>query len=113
MTEASFQELLLRHKESGLTVRDFCSNEGVPPATYYYWKNKLKKKSLRPTEFIPLFAGNHMPAQRKNLLSRSNPITQEIDQQDNILLEFIFPSGTRLIIRNQLDPVVLQTILHL
>jgi hypothetical protein len=113
MTEASFQELLNRHKESGLSVRDFCSNEGLPQATYYYWKNKLNKKSLCPTEFIPLFVGNQMPAPRKNLLSRSNPIKPDIDQQDNILLEFIFPNGTRLIIRNQLDPAVLQTILHL
>jgi hypothetical protein len=29
MTEALFQDLLKRQKESGLTVRDFCANEGM------------------------------------------------------------------------------------
>lgn len=113
MTETSFQELLVRQKESGLSVRDFCSNEGIPQATYYYWKNKINKKALRPTEFIPLFVGNHIPAQRRNILSRSNPITPEIHQQENIPLEFVFPNGTRMMIRNQLDPAVLRAIVHL
>ena len=113
MTEASFHELLIRHNESGLSVRDFCSNEGIAQSTYYYWKNKLNKKSLRPTEFIPLMVGNDLPAQRKNLLSRSNPVTPAMHQQENIPLEFVFPNGTRLMVRNQVDLSIMQAIVHL
>jgi len=114
MTEATFRELLIRHNESELTVRDFCSNEGIAQATYYYWKNKLNKKLPQPTEFIPLLVGNHLPAQRKNMLSRPNPVDPpEIPQQDTIPLEFVFPNGTRLIVRNLVDPAILQTIVHL
>jgi len=113
MNDASFRELLNRHKESGLTVRDFCSNEGIPQATYYYWKNKLNKRLVQPTEFIPLLVGNHLPAQRKDLLLRSNPATPEMHQQEIIPLEFVFPNGTRLMIRSQVDPAILQTIVHL
>jgi len=113
MTEALFQELLVRHNESSLTVRDFCSNEGIPQATFYYWKNKLNKRSVQPTGFIPLLVGNHLPAQRKNQLSRSNPATPEMHQQEIIPLEFVFPNGTRLMIHSKVDPAILQTIVHL
>jgi len=34
-------------------VRDFCSNEGIHPSTFYYWLKKHREKS-RPKEFIPL-----------------------------------------------------------
>jgi hypothetical protein len=113
MTEAIFQELLVRHNQSGLTVRDFCSNEGIPQATFYYWKNKLIKRSVQPTEFVPLLVGNSFPAQRKDLLQRANPATPEMHQQEIIPLEFVFPNGTRLMIRNQVDPAILQAIVHL
>ncbi len=113
MTETSFQELLVRHKESGLTVRDFCSNEGIPQATYYYWKNKINKKSLRPTEFIPLLVGNQFPAQRKNQLSRSVASFPIDHPRDETQLEFVFPNGTRLMVRNPADFSILQAIVHL
>jgi hypothetical protein len=113
MTEASFQELLNRHRESGLTVRDFCSNEGIPQSLYYYWKNKLNKRAKQPREFIPLVVGSHLPAQRKNQLVGSNSVSQETHLQDDNQFEFVFPNGTRLMIRNQVDLALLQSIVHL
>jgi hypothetical protein len=113
MTEASFQELLNRRKESGLTVRDFCSNEGIAESIYYYWLRKHNKKADQPKEFIPLLVGNHLPAQRKNQLLRSNTTPREMHFHDENQMEFVFPNGTRLMIRNQVDPAILQTIVHL
>ena len=40
MTEVTFKELLNRRKASGLTIRDFCSNEGISESIYYYWLKK-------------------------------------------------------------------------
>ena len=113
MNDTSFLELLNRRKESGLTIRDFCSNEGIAESKYYYWMNKHNRKAAQPREFIPLVVGNHLPVQRRNQLSLSSPVTQEMHQQDDIPLEFVFPNGTRLVIRNQVDPAILQTIVHL
>ena len=113
MNDASFRELLNRRKESGLTIRDFCSNEGIAESIYYYWLRKHKNEADQPKEFIPLLVGNHMSAQREHRLLRSNTTPREISLQDDNQLEFVFPNGTRLVIRNQVDPAILQTIVHL
>jgi transposase-like protein len=113
MTEASFQELLNRRKESGLTVRDFCSNEGIAESIYYYWLKKLKKREAQPEEFIPLFVNHQLPAFKKNQLSRLVPAESDPDHQSDTQLEFVFPNGTRLLVRNQFELSLLQTIAHL
>ena len=113
MTEASFQELLNRRKESGLTVRDFCLNEGIAESIYYYWLKKLKKREAQPKEFIPLFVNHQLTTFKKNQFSRLVPAGSEQDQQGDIQLEFVFPNGTRLLVRNQVELALLQTIAHL
>jgi len=113
MNEASFRELLNRRKESGLTIRDFCSNEGISESIYYYWLKKLNNKVDQPKEFIPLLVGNHLPGQRKNQRLQSGTTPREMHLQDDNHMEFVFPNGTRLMIGNQVDPAILQTIVHL
>ena len=72
INETFFQELLIRQKESGLSVRDFCSNEGIAPSTYYYWLKKHNKNLARPKEFIPLVVRDHYPARKGNRMVNSH-----------------------------------------
>ena len=51
--ESRFLELISLQQDSGLTVREFCSNEGIAPATFYYWRKKLQN-SKGKKDFIPL-----------------------------------------------------------
>jgi transposase-like protein len=51
--ESRYRELLAQQQESGLTIKEFCSNHGIAPATFHYWKKKLRKKSGKK-DFIPL-----------------------------------------------------------
>ena len=37
MDEMKFIELYQRQKESGLTVKEFCSNEIIAPSTFFYF----------------------------------------------------------------------------
>jgi hypothetical protein len=108
MTEAIFQELLNRCKTSGLTVRDFCSNEGIAESVYYYWQKKLRKREVQPKEFIPLLVGHKLPVPGNNRNSGFVP-----DYQGDSQLEFVFPNGTHLLVRNQIDIALLQSIVHL
>lgn len=112
ITETFFQELLLRQKESGLGVRDFCSNEGIAPSTFYYWLKKHNKNLARPKEFIPLVVGDQFPARKGNRLSSISNVSMA--ENENIpKLEFVFPNGTRLLVRNQVDLALLQTMARL
>jgi hypothetical protein len=42
-----------RQKESGLSIRSFCSNEGIAPSTFYFWQKKIRKEASGE-RFIPL-----------------------------------------------------------
>ena len=112
INETFFQELLIRQKESGLSVRDFCSNEGIAPSTYYYWLKKHNKNLARPKEFIPLVVRDQFPARKGNRLSTLSNVST-VENEDIPKLEFIFPNGTRLLIRNHADLALLQTMAHL
>ena len=41
-TMDDFKEIYARYKESGLTIKDFCSNEGIKRKRFSFWKAKLK-----------------------------------------------------------------------
>ena len=112
MTEALFHDLLKRQKESGLTVRGFCTNEGIVPSTFYYWLKKCTTKEVQPRTFIPLLPGTEqLPALKKNHHLQIPPTSGEYDSP--VLLELVFPNGTVLKVRNQMDLPLLQNLIHL
>lgn len=112
MTEALFHDLLRRQKDSGLNVRDFCANEGIAPSTFYYWLKKSKLKKAQPKVFIPLTIGREqLPTHKKNHQFPSHPSAMEMDTP--VLLELVFPNGTVLKVRSQVDLPLLQKLIHL
>lgn len=111
INELFFEELLSRQQESGLSVRDFCSNEGIHPSTFYYWLKKHREKS-RPKEFIPLTIQNSFAVQRSGngamVSSKATPA-----DHNGTLLEFVFPNGTRVLLKQQPDMALLKVMAHL
>ncbi|MDA3822028.1 MAG: hypothetical protein PF450_05370 [Bacteroidales bacterium] len=112
--ESRFQELISLQEDSGLTVREFCSNQGIAPATFYYWRKKLKN-SKGKKDFIPLIVkapGSSMPAgYNKSSSYRANQSGQITE--DHSLLELVYPNGTLLRIKGELDLVHLRALIHL
>ncbi len=45
--ESAWRERLARHKESGLTVAEFCRREGVCGASFYQWRKRLGQPGHR------------------------------------------------------------------
>lgn len=111
LNEPKFQDLYQRHKESGLTVRDFCSNEGIAPSTFYYWLKKLKKNSAI-RDFIPLLVDPPQPVAAQNYVKSSNPVSGN-KKIDDALFELVFPNGTRLRINQDLDLAQLRNLVCL
>ena len=115
LNEAIFRELMLRHQESGLGVKAFCSNEGLRESTFYYWKKKLQGKD-KAKGFIPLVV-TPVGALKRQHRYKSGPEpnqdnAQQIDK-DDYLLEVVYPNGTRLRIRNDLDLARLRALVFL
>jgi len=49
ITEQAFKTIYDDFLESGLSVRSYCTNQGMSEAKFYYWQKKLRKEpSKRP-----------------------------------------------------------------
>ena len=102
MTEPKFLEIYRRCQESGLSVKEFCSNEGIAESTYYYWHKKTRYKRGNK-DFIPLVL---QPTQGYGTtdLAKSQPRhAGNGDPFDAVLLEVEYPNGTKLRIKQDLD----------
>ena len=104
--EYRFRELIEEQKESGLSIINFCANHGIAPSTFHYWKKKLGKKSGR-NDFIPLLvkpSGADLP---------KGSGCSEISPGKEALLEVVYPNGTILRLKHDLDLDQLRTLIHL
>jgi hypothetical protein len=104
--ESRFRELLAHQQESGLTITEFCSNQGIATATFHYWKKKLRKKSGKK-DFIPLI----VKSSGMDILKGSTCSEKTVGKE--ALLELIFPNGTMLRVKHDLDLVHLRALIHL
>lgn len=111
MNESKFLALYLRHQDSGLTTKEFCSNEGIAESTYYYWFKKTKHKRSKQ-EFIPLLVkpGQPDPSQR---YVDAPPVQESRNIGDGLLLELEYRNGTKLRIQQEMDLVHLRTLVCL
>lgn len=116
LTESKFIELQNMHQESGLNVREFCSNEGIKPSTFYYWLKKLQKekpKGKQAKGFIPLVVKPSSGVDQRYAKSNSQSIAADNTREDVVFLEVVYPNGTLLRVRKDLDLSHLRALIHL
>ncbi|MFO8088140.1 MAG: transposase [Bacteroidales bacterium] len=113
MTLTTFKRLYQEYQESGLNIKDFCANQGLAPSTFYYWRNKLEETSQlhRPDNFVPLVFDSNHPA-TDNQTSQSL-IKSSHTSKINTPIELVFPNGTKMVLRDNIDMQLLKTIVHL
>jgi len=104
--EARFSELVEEQRKSGLSILDFCSNHSIAPSTFHYWKKKLTRRSGKKN-FIPLIVkptGVDLP---------KGSTCSEIHSGSEALLELIYPNGTILRLKPDMDLGKLRMLIHL
>jgi hypothetical protein len=110
MTKVQFEEVYKRFKDSDLTVRDFCNNEGFTESRFYYWQNKLNSAN-KSSGLIPLLIDKSASAP---LANHAHGKVQPCRQRDNdFAVEVSFLNGATLRIKENVDPSVLRTLIHL
>ena len=105
---SNFTRLIGRQKESGLTVKMFCSNEGITPSTFYYWQRKIRKEE-GVNRFIPLVVKSQPPQGITNRSEESFPG----QQGEETFFEIIYRNGNKLCIKHDLDIDRLRALLSL
>ncbi len=112
MDKASkFSELIRQQQESGLSIKDFCYNQGIAHSTFHYWRKKLRRTKQ---EFIPLIVKSPSPALHGKPGSSSRQSRNHIvTDPDGALLELVYPNGTQLRIKQDLDLDHLRALIRL
>jgi hypothetical protein len=83
--ESKFTELIRLQQDSGLTVKEVCSNEGIVPSTFYCLRKKLQGSSGQ-SGFIPLIVKPSLSSKGTRNASRRNYPPDHITI-DHVLLE--------------------------
>ena len=92
-----WQMVLDTFKSSGLSVRQFCKQEGLTEASFYSWRKRLSD-SQKPNP-------GKEPPQADSFIQVSMPTSKPI------VLELILASGHKLGIPSDIDPAFLTGVL--
>lgn len=115
MTLTTFKQLYKEYQESNLSVRDFCSNQALSPSTFYYWRKQLWSAAQEePKRFVPLVfnsVSSEHPIHDKQVGVTSNKT--DCQNLTEAPVELVFPNGTKMVIREDIDLRLLRAIVHL
>jgi hypothetical protein len=101
VNKSKILELVKRQKDTGLTITAFCSNEGIPKSSFYYWRKKLNKEQGK--RFIPLLVNSRSAAMNVPSKDYTQGQIEPPHSGDDFLFELIYPNGTRLRIKRDPD----------
>jgi len=106
-----FQLIYSRYQSSGLKVCDFCANEVINEAKFYYWQKKLRKQTSPIKSFVPIVLDTSNPP---SPLSR---ITDEVGPNPSDVLhsecEILYPWGTTFRLKGAINPELLKMLIQL
>ncbi len=106
----SFELIYSRYQRSGLKVRDFCANEVINEAKFYYWQKKLRAQSSSPKSFVPIVLDTSSVSHGYPC---SVPARSKEPDVSPCEYEILYPCGTTLRFKGSLPAEVLQTLLPL
>lgn len=88
-TLADAKILMERHQMSGLNIQAFCTKELINPATFYYWRKRLRMNENPESSLLIPVSIN------RNALSDS--------PTGSNMIELNYPNGVRLTVSCQND----------
>jgi len=106
LDSAKFLRLQERQKESGLSVKGFCSNEGIAPSCFYYWQKKIRNQ-VNHRRFIPLVVKSTVAE------VHSQTLGQNSKPNDECVFEIRYANGATLRVKSDLELDRLRTLLSL
>lgn len=115
--EKKFRAIYDEFMASGLTIRDFCANQQMNEAKFYYWQNKLKDQLPPKRGFVPVVFENRGQARSTRVPVPAQPqpatfSTPEATTQ-TISCEISYPSGVHVKLNGLPDAQILRSLLVL
>lgn len=116
LNERMFRAIYQDYLQSGLTVRDFCSNQNMSEAKFYYWKQRLKGLLPPKRGFVPVvFEKDQFLQPSTTPVSMQNRLMVPNHECDNrtISCEIAYPNGVQLKLNGGADLETLRSLLLL
>jgi len=117
LNEKKFRSIYDSFLESGLTIRDFCANQQMNEAKFYYWQNKLKGLLPPKRGFVPVIFENEPKAGSSQIPApvqeRNETLLNPAAGDKTISCEINYPNGISVKLNGLSDPRVLQSLLVL
>ena len=117
LNEKKFRSIYDSFLESGLTIRDYCANQQMNEAKFYYWQNKLKGQLPPQGGFVPVIFGNEQNARQSQVPAgvqeRKESLLTSATVDKTISCEINYPNGVCVKLNGLSDPEVLKSLLVL
>ena len=95
-----FQVLYEKYLSSGISVRDFCKEQGIREARFYFWSKKLKDHTLQSiksdNQFIPIKPKVLELTSSSSIMPHEEPEPVRIEKSDASLkasIQISYPNG--------------------
>lgn len=117
LKERQFLSIYEGYLESGLTVRDYCTNQNMTDSMFYYWQNKLKGQLPPKRGFVPVVFDNGKEI-RSSLVptpvqNRSKTFPDPAAANNTISCEISYPNGVCVKLNGLTDPEMFRSLLLL
>ncbi len=113
LNENKFRAIYNDYLESGLTIRDYCSNQHIGEAKFYYWQHRMKGLLPPKRGFMPVvfdkdqFVGSvNIPASLHDRQVVPPPVTRPIS------CEISYPNGVSLKLNGGANLEMLRSLLQ-
>lgn len=113
LNEKKFRAIYDDFLASGLTTRDYCANQQMNEAKFYYWQNKLKGQLPPKRGFVPVVFGNGQEASRvpAPVQHQKETLSNPASDDKTISCEISYPNGVRINLSGLSDPQLLRSLL--
>ena len=115
--EKKFRAIYDEFLGSGLTIRDFCANQHMNEAKFYYWQHKLKGQLPPKSGFVPVVFEKGGQARSSRIptpvQSQSAPFSTSEATTQTISCEISYPNGVFVKLNGLQDAQMLRSLLVL
>jgi len=105
-TESRWREVLKRQGGSGLSVRSFCTAEGISEPSFYAWRKRLRLRTANGTPTVRKEARRDKAGDNARLFV---PL-KLLDATP--ALEIVHPLGYRIHVTGDVNPVALRHVIE-
>jgi hypothetical protein len=103
--ERFWRKVLARQTRSGLTVKEFCAQEGLVATTYQHWRREIAHRDAQPRAAIS-------KRRRRSPAPAFVPVTLAESETGTIYsAEILLPTGVSLRLAASIDRTTLSTLL--